>query len=304
VKLLLIVNPTASTVTPKGRVMVEDILAADHDLAVAVTNARDHATELAREAVRDEVDVVVVIGGDGTLNEAANGLVGSSTALGALPGGSTSVFARTIGFTNDLPSAARELDAALARGSIRRVEMGSANGRHYLFHVGIGFDAEVVRHVEARGGLKHYVGQAAFVYAAVATWLSQADRDNPQFSVRLPGDDTVYEGSFALCLNTNPYTYFGKRPLNVAPAAGLGRGLAVAVVHDLRLATIGRAFGSALGNGRDVSRHPGVTILTDVESITVTAVRPFAYQVDGDYLGTVDSLDVCLRANCLDLVMP
>jgi diacylglycerol kinase family enzyme len=303
VKLLLIVNPTASTVTAQGRVMVEDILASDHDLAVAVTTARDHATELARSAVRDGVEVVVVIGGDGTLNEAANGLVGSSTALGALPGGSTSVFARTIGFTNSLGPAAKELAAALARGSVRRVEMGTADGRHYLFHLGVGFDAEVVRHVEGHSTLKRTVGQAAFVYSAVATWLSQAERARPQFTVSLPGGETV-QGSFAICLNTNPYSYLGKRPLNVAPAAGLGQGLAVAIVHDLRLATIGGAFRCALGDGRDLARQPGVTLRTDVESLTISASRPFNYQVDGDYLGRVGSLDVALRASCLDIVVP
>ena len=302
--LLLLINPAASTVPARGRVTVEDILAADHDLAVAVTTARDHATELARQAVLDGVEVVVVIGGDGTLNEAANGLVGSSTALGALPGGSTSVFARTIGFTNDLGPAAKELAAALARGSRRRIEMGTVNDRHYLFHLGVGFDAEVVARVEARSALKRTIGQAAFVYAGLAAWMAEVDRGRPRFTVTVSGEETEHEASFALCLNTNPYTYFGNRPLNVAPTAGLGTGLAVAIIHDLRLATVTKAFWSALGDGNQVGRQRGVTLRTDVDAVSISASEPFAHQVDGDFLGRVDSLKVTSEPSCLDVVMP
>ncbi len=303
-RLLLIVNPIASAVVARRRCAVEDVLTAEHDLAVAVTTRRDHATELAREAVDQEVDAVLVLGGDGALNEAANGLVGSSTALAPVPAGSTNVFARTIGLTNEPVQAAKELVAALARGSRRRVEMGTANGRYFLFHLGVGFDADVVEHVEALGVLKRRFGQAAFVYAALATWFRQQDRSTPEFSVQISNEPTIHEGSFAICLNTNPYTYLGKRPLNVAPAAGLGRPLAMAVVHDLRLGTIGGAFRSALGDGTDLGRRPGVTVCSEVEALTITASQPFPHQMDGDFLGRVNTLEVSYEPSCLDLVVP
>ena len=302
-KLLLVVNPMASSVTARRRVAVEDILAADHELSVVVTKNRDHATELARRGAGQEMDVVVVLGGDGTINEAANGLVGSSTALGALPGGSTSVFARTLGFTNDLVVAAKELTAALEAGSRRRVEMGTANGRRYLFNLGVGFDAEVVGHVEG-GSLKRRFGQAAFVYSSLVTWLSQEDRTKPHLSVKIAGDDTTYGGSFVLCLNTNPYTYLGKRPLNVAPGTGFGTGLAVAVLRDVRLATLSKVMRCAFGDGHDLGRQPGVTLCTEVESVTITGKDPFPYQTDGEYLGRVEKLEVGYESDCLDVVTP
>lgn len=301
--LLFVVNPTASAVRYQHRVQVEDVLAAEHQLAVAVTEGRGHATELAREAVASGVEVVVAMGGDGTFNEAANGLVGSSTALATIPAGSTNVYCRTIGFTNDPVEAAREVVAALRSGSRRRVEMGRANDRYYLFHLGVGFDAEVVERVEAMGNIKRRLGQGAFVYAAVAKWVAHPQRGDPWFSVRFD-DGSVHEGSLALCLKTNPYTFLGKRPLDVAPETGLGTPLAVAVVHDLRLATIGKAFRSTLGGGRDLDRQPGVTVRTSVESVTITASRPFPHQVDGDYLGPVDNLEVSYERSCLDLVVP
>lgn len=153
-RLLLVVNSTASSVTPRGKVVIQKALAADHDLTVAETSRRGHATRLAQNAGNDGVDVVVVLGGDGTLNEAANGLAGSETALAPLPGGSTNVFARTLGLPNDSIEATGVLLDALARDNVAAVGLGAVNGRYFLFHVGMGFDAAVVAQVERRAGLK------------------------------------------------------------------------------------------------------------------------------------------------------
>ncbi|MDP8974954.1 MAG: hypothetical protein M3N28_01010 [Actinomycetota bacterium] len=302
-KLLLVVNPAASSVTARRRVAVEDILSAGHELSVAVTKGRDHATELARRAAAEGVEVLVVLGGDGTINEAANGLACSATALAALPGGSTSVFARTLGHTNDLVTAARELAAALEVGSRRRMGLGKANGRRYLFNLGVGFDAEVVAHVEG-GSLKSRFGQAAFVYSSVVTWLSQKDPTMPHLTVRVAGDEAPHPGSFVLCLNTNPYTYLGPRPLNVAPGTGLDTGLAVAVLRDVRLGTLAKAMRSVLGDGHDLGRQPGVTVLQDVEAVTITGEDPIPYQVDGEYLGRLDVVEVSREPDCLEVVVP
>src|SRR5687768_11921903 len=152
-RVLLLVNASASSVTARTRVMIAKALSADHTVEVAETSRRGHATRLAQGAAADGVDVVVVLGGDGTLNEAANGLAGSSTALAPLPGGSTNVFARTIGLPDDPVEATQLLLEALAAGSIRRVGLGSVNGRYFLFHVGMGFDAAVVQQVERRSSL-------------------------------------------------------------------------------------------------------------------------------------------------------
>src|SRR3984957_20160151 len=167
---MLLVNASASSVPPRIRVVVAEALEAEHDVTVAATSRRGHASRLARGAVADGFDVVVVLGGDGTVNEAANGLAGSSTALGLLPGGSTHVFARTLGFTNDPANATGELLVALRSPaeSIRRVGLGMANGRYFLFHTGMGFDAAVVEQVERRGSLKRYAGHPLFVYATLA----------------------------------------------------------------------------------------------------------------------------------------
>ncbi|MDP9071865.1 MAG: hypothetical protein M3N68_11455 [Actinomycetota bacterium] len=303
-KLLLVVNPTASAVKPKGRAAIERALSVDHDLAVVETAERDHATELARDAASDGIEVVVVLGGDGTQNEAANGLAGTSTALAALPGGSTNVFARTIGFPNDAVAATDELVAALAGDARRRVGLGTANGRYFLFHVGLGFDAAVVEQVEKRSELKRRFGQAVFVYATFSTWFRHFDRSRPHFTVRFADEDVV-DGYFAICLKTNPYTFLGKRPFNVAPDAGFDRRLAMVTFTDLRFATVGGAALAALsGSGQRLRQARSLEHRSDLESITVTAHQPFGYQVDGDYLGQVETLELGHQPSCLDLICP
>src|SRR5664279_4271791 len=113
-RLLLLVNASAASVTARARVVIQKALAADHDVSVAETSRRGHASRLALGAAADGLDAVIVLGGDGTLNEAANGLAGSGTALGVLPGGSTNVYARTIGMANDPIEATGELLTALS----------------------------------------------------------------------------------------------------------------------------------------------------------------------------------------------
>ncbi|MGI9032889.1 MAG: diacylglycerol/lipid kinase family protein [Acidimicrobiales bacterium] len=214
----LIVNPTASRVASKVRTAVRRALAG-HQVTEVETTGRGHAIELAAEAAGDGVDVIVVLGGDGTVNEAANGLLGSGTTptvLAALPGGSTNVFTRTARLPRRVAAAAEVVASAIERGSVRRLPVGRVNGRAFLFHVGIDYDAAVVELVERHNSLKRSIGQAIFVYAAFATWFRHYDHSRPEF--RIEGDDgTGVDGSFAICMNTNPYTFFGPRPLNVVP---------------------------------------------------------------------------------------
>ncbi|HEX6567557.1 MAG TPA: diacylglycerol kinase family protein [Acidimicrobiales bacterium] len=303
-RLLLLVNSQASSVTPRSRVVIGKALSADHDVTVAETSRRGHATRLAQGAAASGADGVVVLGGDGTLNEAANGLAGTACALAPLPGGSTNVFARTIGLPNDPIEATGVLLDALARRSIRRVGLGSVNGRYFLFHTGVGFDAAVVEQVERRSGLKRYAGHALFVYAAFDTWMRHYDRDRPRFAVRHADGTVVDDGYLTIVLNTNPYTYFGNRPLDLAPEATLDRGLAAVTVRTMAFHRFMPAILSALGRGRLLRRSRWVDHRTDLAALTVEAYGPVPYQVDGDHLGDAEVLEFRHEPAVLDLVLP
>jgi diacylglycerol kinase family enzyme len=303
-RVLLLVNASASAVTARARVVIQKALAADHEVRVAETSRRGHATRLAQGAAAMDTDVVVVLGGDGTLNEAANGLAGSATALGVLPGGSTNVFARTIGMANDPIEATGQLVGALASGSRRRIGLGSANGRYFLFHVGIGFDAAVVEQVEKRGALKRYAGHPLFVWAAVVTWMRYYDRSRPRFAVRFADGDLIDDGYFGICLKTNPYTYLGNRPFNVAPDATLDSRLTMVTFRSLRLSTLVGGAASALGSGRRLKRDRLIHRRGDLDALTITGHGPIPYQIDGDYLGEVEQLVLRYEPDALELVMP
>lgn len=304
VRLLLLVNAKASSVTPRGRVVIGKALSADHDVTVAETSRRGHATRLAQGAAASGVEVVAVLGGDGTLNEAANGLAGTSCALAPLPGGSTNVFARTIGLPNDPIEATGVLLDALARRSIRRVGLGSVNGRYYLFHTGVGFDAAVVEQVERRSGLKRYAGHPLFVYAALDTWTRHFDRSRPRFAVHHADGSVVDDGYLSIVLNTNPYTYLGNRPLDLAPEATLDRGLAAVTVRTMAFTRFVPVIASALGQGRLLRRSRWVDHRTDLASLTIEAYGPVPYQVDGDHLGDAELLEFRHDPEVLDLVVP
>ena len=297
--------------TPKKQAAAEEALSGGHDLTVVETLYRNHATDQAREAAAAGFDVVVVLGGDGTINEVANGLVGTDTAMACLPGGSTNVFARTIGGARRVKPALTQLVPALDRPP-RRIGLGLVNGRYFLFHVGLGFDAAVVGTVEKKPDLKRKIGQAVFVYAAFSTWARTYDRSRPHLVVR-QGDTTLVEdGYFAVCLNTNPYTYFGIRPLNLAPDASLDGPLSMVTLRTLTLGTTLGLVGSAIATGRRLRTHHLVDYRPKLEEIMVVGAQAepggphdrFPYQADGDYLGEAEQLTITYEPDRLALVFP
>lgn len=306
VKVLLLVNPFSSSVTARTRVVIRKALAGDHEVELVETARRNHATRLAQGAAADGIDLVVVLGGDGTVNEAANGLAGTSTALGVLPGGSTNVFARGIGLPNDPIEATADLLEAIEAGSIRRVGLGSANGRYFCFHVGMGYDAALVEQVERRAGLKRWAGHPLFIYAGLTTFFRHFDRSHPHFTVTFPDGDRVADGYFSVCCNTNPYTYVGNRPFDIAPDADLDHGLAMVTVRSMRPDRFLRIMSRALQGDGSLARDRWVHYRPDVAELVVEAIdgEPFPYQVDGDYLGEVDRIELRHVPDIIDLVLP
>ena len=306
-RLVLLVNPAASSYHEHTRREVERRLAAEHDVVAVETARRLHATELAAQAARDGADVVAVLAGDGTLNEAAAGLAGTQTALASLPGGSTNVFARTLGVPYDPAEAADALLASLAAGSARRIGLGFANGRCFVFHLGVGFDAAVVAEIEQRPEVKRYLAHPAFAVAAVDTWIRRYDR-RTRIRATITDDDgratLLGEGPYAIVSNSTPYTYVARRPIRVAPQAALDRPLALTMMLTIRAAVMVRAVISSLGATRFLADAPEILQAADIEHLCLEADRPFPWQVDGDYLGETDHLDVRYQPDALTVIVP
>jgi len=290
-------------VTARRRVVIQKALSADHEVTLAETARRGHAMLLASAAASDGADLVVVLGGDGTLNEAANGLAGTDTALAALPGGSTNVFARIIGVPDDAIDAAGWLLDALDRAAVLRIGLGIAGGRYFLFHCGVGFDAAVVEQVERRGPWKRWAGHPLFVWAALDTWVRRVDRRRPPLRVVGPGGADLASGFLAVVLNANPYTYVGNRPIDLVEGLSLADPLAVVTLERLDLSTLASAAGTALRGG-DLAAKRNVDVRRSLRSLVIESDPASPYQADGDHLGSSRRLHLAWTAEHLRLVMP
>ena len=285
--MLLIVNRRASSLTPQlERRVVEALGRGGHPPRVLATDDRGHATQLARDAAGGGAGVVAGLGGDGTLSEVANGLIGSDASLACLPGGATNVFCRLTGVPADAVAAAVRLAALLDCQPPRRIDTGKVNGRHFLFASGAGLDASLAARVDANPRRKSRLGRGYFAYAAVLTFLRSYLVDPPR--LRVQAGYEVVEGITAIVQNAEPLTYFGTRPVRLNAAAGLDAGslavsvLARATALDLLTLTPRLFAGSVLG-------HHHVEALGPASVVEVTALggRPFPLEADGDYLGDV-----------------
>jgi diacylglycerol kinase family enzyme len=303
-RMLVIVNPYATTVSERLKNLVVYALRGRYEVDAIETEARGHGTELCREAAAEGYDVVVAFGGDGTLNEAANGLVGSGTPLTALPGGATNVFCRTVGIPTDVVDATEHLLALADDFRPWRMDVGRAGDRHFVFASGAGLDASVVRRVDAHPRLKARLGQWYFSYSAITTFARRYLVRPPR--VRIAVEDRSIDGVTVVVQNSDPFTYFGRRPIRISEGAGLRTGtIAAAVLREatpLELATIAPRLLSA--SARTVGRHRQIDDLGPLSAMRVSSRdgEPFPVQVDGDYAGEFDEVDYGVRPRALSIV--
>jgi diacylglycerol kinase family enzyme len=283
--------------------MIRKMLASEHDVEVAETSRRGHASRLAHAAANDGFDVVAVLAGDGTLNEAADGLLHGNTALAPLPGGSTNVYARILGYPNDAIDAAHVLIASLARSATKRIGVGTANRRPFLFNTGIGFDAAVIRRVERYGELKRYASHPLHLAAAVEAFFKK-DGTRTHVDIELDSGETIQDVRFGIVSKADPYTFLGPMPVRVAPDAGLERPLALTAFRALDFFTLVGSGISAMRKGEYLAHTRGVDHRHDVHRMIVRSAEPFAYQVDGDDVGNTQQLDIAYEPDALTIVVP
>jgi diacylglycerol kinase family enzyme len=284
-RALLITNPEATTVTPRTRTVIARALASDLAVDVAETKRRGHAQHLSAGAVHEGYDLVLVLGGDGTLNEVLNGVAGSDTPLAVLPGGGTNVFARTYGVPEDPIEATAALLERLREGNApRRITLGRVNGRFFGFCAGVGFDAAVVRAVERRFRMKKAIGEWFFVTTALRLYFFAYDRRAAPLEIRLPDGSVHRRLRTVMVGNSNPFTFLGERPFQVTPLADPDRGLDVTALRSLALHHVLRFLWRAFGSGGHI-RLRTVLGLHDLERFEVVADGPMPLQVDGDYVG-------------------
>jgi diacylglycerol kinase family enzyme len=302
-RMLIIVNPYATTVSDRLRHLVVYALQGRFEVDAVDTEERGHATEICREAAHEGYDVVVAFGGDGTVNEAANGLLGSSTPLCCLPGGSANVFGKMLGIPGDLVDATEHLLAMADDWRPQKVDLGVVNGRCFTFASGLGLDASVVERVDSNPRLKARFGAWFFTWVAVGTFLRRYLVRPPRLRVDAAGE--TFEGVTAIVQNGSPFTYFQDRPVEIAEGASLHSGkLAAGILHRATPVSMPFIAWRALSRRARVVRHRQITGLAELTELTVSSTddRALPLQVDGDYLGEVAEARYSIMPDALYVV--
>lgn len=271
---VLIVNPLASGVSERRLEAVQRAL--PPDTATVLTLGRGHATELAREW-GPRAEAIYVFSGDGTYNEVLNGIE-VDVPVGLVPGGGTSVLPRALGLPRDAVRAAERV----ALGRTRRISVGRVNGRRFGFNAGIGFDAELVRRVDALGRRQDgkRPGDVAFGWTVVRMLADHRFRFDPELEVEGLG-----RAAFVFVANCSPYTYAGALGLRFAPDASFEGGLDVVAPETVRARGLPHLLVQAV---RGLAARRDVLYAHDVDSAVVRCDRPLPLQVDGEDIGDVE----------------
>lgn len=294
-RLLVVANPRASSMATGAVAMVVDALQRECLVDVAQTAHRRHAIELARAGGAAGYDAVVALGGDGTINEVANGLAGNATPMGCLPGGATNVYCRMLGIPADLEAASRHLLRALHQREPLRVDLGRLDDRWFTFSAGVGLDAAVVERVDRHPERKARLGPWYFTAITLTTLFGHYTPAPPRLRVdgRTPAAaigeaDFGAAGASVFVQNGRPYTYLGGLPIDLGVDGDLRSGrLSGAVLQTTRPRYLPGVMWRALGTRRQVGAHPRVTAFSGLTELRVRSLdgRALATQVDGDHLG-------------------
>jgi len=308
-RMLIIVNPYATTVSDRLKNLVVYALQGRYDVEAVLTEAQHHATEIGREACVGGYDIVVAFGGDGTLNEVANGLAGTDVPVSVLPGGSTNVVCRTLGIPNDVVDATEHLLGVADDFRPRRIDLGVANGRRFVFACGAGLDATAAKRVDSHPRMKARGGRWYYTWAAVSGFYGRYLR-NP-VRIRLEVDGRQAEGITTIVQNSDPFTYFGSQPLRVCENAALDNGtLSVAMLRRAAQRDVPTIAARVLMKTLRTPGHSQIEHFDGVtegriESVSRDAegrVRPFPVQVDGDYIGDHGELEIGIEPAALTIV--
>jgi diacylglycerol kinase family enzyme len=309
-RMLIIVNPYATTVSDRLRNLVVYALQGRYEVEAVSTEAQNHATEIGREVRDHGYDVVVAFGGDGTLNEVANGLAGTDVPVSVLPGGSTNVVCRTLGIPNDVVDATEHLLAQADEWSPRKIDLGVVDDRHFVFSCGAGIDATVVKRVDSHPKLKATAGPYYFSWAGVSGFYRRYLHNPVRLQVETDAGDPV-EGVTALAQNSDPFTYFASRPIRVCEGVEIDDGtLSMAVLKRAAQRDMPSLIPRLFSEKRPAARHRQVEHFDDVTAAAVAsvsedregAVRPFPLQVDGDYIGERARIDLRVDPGALTVV--
>ena len=283
---VLIVNPNAGRLPDATRNEAVEALRSRFRIDGYTTSSRGSGIAIAAEAANDGAELVIAFGGDGHINEVANGLAGTSTALGIIPGGTMNVFARVLGVPLDPLAAADHLEEALKR-PIVETPLGRMNDRYFTFSAGCGFDAEAAGRVERYVPAKRRFGEVFFYWSAFRVLTGTYRHRKP--TMKLRGEFGEVPVAMAVVCNAGPYAYLANRPVNLTPHVDLFKGIDVFALRSMRLESL-PAYAWRVAVSGDLVHHPDVFYASDLDHFELSSDRPFHRHVDGEPLPPAHSV--------------
>jgi diacylglycerol kinase family enzyme len=293
VRGILIVNPHATTAAANTPELVTRSLRGLVDLEVQRTRYRGHARELAAEA---DVDLMLVLGGDGAVNEAVNGIMarpeGAALPLiGVIPGGGGNVFARALGLPLDAGAAIGKIRDVIAAEGYRTIGLGLAGDRYFTFSADLGWDAEVMHEMDQLRAAGRRQSTALYLRTIVRQYYRGTDRRVPALTLERNGQPPVDGLFMTVVTNRSPWTYVGGRALLPVPNPDFNSGLDLLALRRLRAGTIVSAVGQLLWVRSRPPRGRYLLSALGLEELVIRSARPIAFQVDGEYLGEVKAVE-------------
>lgn len=304
-RALAVVNPNATSVSARTRDVLLTALRSDLTLTVADTQHRDHAAALGRRARADGLDLVIAVGGDGTINELVNGMLADGPGddvpdLGIIPGGSANVLARNLGVPVNPVEATGLLLDAVRGGRRHRLNVGRMNERFFTFACGFGLDADVVRAVEEARASGRQATPMLYARTAVRRYAHQIGNHRPRITAWAgPDGGPITDLGVAVISNCSPWTYFGERPLRPTPAADFTTGLDLFGLTHLGPVTTLLAMAQMTTRRGPRGRH--VVVVHDRPRFELRSSWPLPVQVDGDYVGERDHIEIVSVSRALGL---
>jgi diacylglycerol kinase family enzyme len=300
-RMLIIVNPYATTVSDRLKNLVIYALQGRFEVEVEATESQDHATEIGRDARDGGYDIVVAFGGDGTVNEVVNGLAGTEIPVAFLPGGNTNVVCRSLGIPNDVVDATEHLLSLADDFKPRKIDLGMVDDRYFVFSCGAGIDASVVRKVDANPKLKARAGPWFYSWKTLSTYTREYMRNPVRLEIEV--EDETCDGVTVLAQNSDPFTYFGSRRIHVCPDVRIDDGsLSMVVLKRANQLDVMGVVPRLLSSRLSTDRHSQARLFQEVGEARVrslprdgeTEAPTFPVQVDGDFIG--ERREVTFRA--------
>ncbi len=328
---LLVVNPRATTTSPRVIDVLVHAFSADIDLDVTVTTHRGHGRSLGERARSEGMDVVVTLGGDGVINEVVNGMLDDGPGpdvpmLAPVPGGSANVFARSLGIPNDAVEATGLLLEQLRDGVSRSIGLGTARwtttqgtesvDHWFLANAGIGIDAQIIEAMERHRAAGRAATPLRYLSTTLTAYFRHTNRKVPALTIvdeSVQGapptwpaadepDRVIDGGFFAFIQNTSPWTFFGTFPINPCPEASFDTGLDLFAMRRMRVPTTLVAATRMIRGRGTADARGGLVTWHDREAFAIHATRPVPFQIDGERIGPVCDVRFTARPAAIRVV--